>query len=280
MTKSIRIDAALEDVARRLGAMSDSPRLDAEILLARSVDMPRSYLFAHPEDTLDEAACQRLAQVVDRRLSGEPMAYITGMREFWSLQLIVSPATLVPRPETELLVDLALREIPRKADWQILDLGTGSGAVAVALAKERLLCQLTAVDVNPQALAVAQENVRQLDLGNVLCLEGDWTEPVVDREFNVIVSNPPYVRADDAVLAALQWEPAAALVAGCDGLAAIRILARDCGRILCANGVLLIEHGANQQHEVEVILLGHGWTDVECHRDLGGRPRVSVARKP
>lgn len=278
--ESVRIDAALEDATRRLGGISDSARLDAEILLARSIDMPRSYLFAHPEDTLDEAACQRLRKVVERRLSDEPMAYITGIREFWSLELIVSPATLVPRPETELLVELALREIPRNADWKILDLGTGSGAVAVALAKERLLCHLTAVDKSVEALAVAQENVRQLNLSNVTCLEGDWTEPVLGQQFNVIVSNPPYVRADDAVLAALHSEPAAALVAGSDGLAAIRILARDCGGILRANGTLLIEHGADQQHEVEAILLKHGWTAVACHRDLADRPRVSVARKP
>ena len=276
----VRIDTALKEATLRLGTVSDSARLDAEILLARSIDMPRSYLFAHPEDTLDEAACQRLRKVVDRRLAGEPMAYITGIREFWSLELIVSPATLVPRPETELLVELALREIPRKADWKILDLGTGSGAVAVVLARERLLCHVTAVEKSVAALAVARENVRQLNLSNVTCLEGDWTEPVVGQQFNVIVSNPPYVRADDAAVAALHPEPAAALVAGSDGLAAIRILARDCGRILRANGTLLIEHGADQQHEVEAILLKHGWPAVECHLDLAGRPRVSVARKP
>jgi len=276
---SVRIGAALEDVTRRLRGISDSARMDAEILLARSIDMPRSYLFAHPEDTLDEAACQRLRQVVDRRLSGEPMAYITGIREFWSLELMVSPATLVPRPETELLVELALRDIPREAEWKILDLGTGSGAVAVALARERSMCQITAVEKSVEALAVARENVRQLNLSNVTCLEGDWTEPVVGQQFNVIVSNPPYVRDDDAALAVLSHEPAAALVAGSDGLAAIRSLARDCGEILCVNGVLLIEHGTDQQHEVEALLLENGWTDVACHRDLAGRPRVSVARK-
>jgi release factor glutamine methyltransferase len=280
MTESTRIDEVLGDATKRLSDVSDSARLDAEILLSRSIDMPRTYLFAHPEDTLDQAACERLNRLLDRRLSGEPIAYITGTREFWSLQLIVSPATLVPRPETELLVDLALRQIPRDSNWQVLDLGTGSGAIAVAIASERSLCQITAVDKSAAALNVARENVRQLNLGNVTCLEGDWTRPVAGRRFNIVVSNPPYVRADDAALDALGSEPIAALLAGDDGLDAIRILARDCGEILGANGVLLIEHGADQQHDVEKLLLDCGWTDVVCHHDHAGKPRVSVARKP
>jgi len=280
MTESTRIDEVLGSATERLSDVSDSARLDAEILLSRSIDMPRTYLFAHPEDTLDQAACERLNRLLDRRLSGEPIAYITGIREFWSLQLIVSPATLVPRPETELLVDLALRQIPRDANWQILDLGTGSGAIAVAIASERSLCQVTAVDQSAAALEVARENVRQLDLGNVTCLEGDWTRPVAGRQFNIVVSNPPYVRVDDAALDTLGSEPIAALVAGDDGLDAIRILASDCGEILGANGLLLIEHGADQQHDVEKLLLDHGWTGVVCHHDHAGKPRVSVAGKP
>lgn len=280
MTDSTRIDAVLLDATLRLGEVSDSARLDAELLLCRSIDMPRSYLFAHPEDTLDEGALKRLNHLLERRLSGEPMAYITGSREFWSLELVVSPATLVPRPETELLVDLALRQIPRDACWQVLDLGTGSGAIAVAIAKDRPLCEITAVDRSSAALTVAQENIRQLDLANVSCVEGDWVQPVSNRQFDIIVSNPPYVRADDAVLEALAAEPTSALVAGADGLDAIRVLARDCGVILCAKGLLLLEHGADQQREVEEILLEQGWTAIVCHRDLAGLPRVSVASRP
>lgn len=278
MSESNRIDAILGNATTRLADVSDSARLDAELLLCRSIDMPRSYLFAHPEDTLDEAAFERLNLLLERRLSGEPMAYITGMREFWSMELIVSPATLVPRPETELLVDLALRQIPRDTEWQVLDLGTGSGAIAVAIAKERPLCQITAVDQSAAALDVARENVRQLNLGNVTCIEGDWVQPVAGQQFDIVVSNPPYVRADDAALRALTAEPVAALVAGEDGLDAIRVLARDCGSILCADGMLLIEHGADQQSDVESILLERGWTDVVCHRDIAGKPRVSIAR--
>lgn len=279
MTEPMRIDAALQHATQRLREVSDSARLDAEILLGRSIDMPRTYLFSHPEDTLDAAAWQRLDRLLERRLGGEPMAYITGVREFWSLELNVSPATLVPRPETELLVDLALREIPRDAQWQILDLGTGSGAIAVAIAHERRRCQVTAVDNSAAALTVARENVRQLDLANVACLEGHWTEPVAGQQFNIIVSNPPYVRMDDAALVALHSEPSAALVAGKDGLDAIRILARDCGAILRADGVLLLEHGADQQHGVKEILSGQGWTTIVCQRDFAAKPRVSVARR-
>ena len=275
----MRLDAAIADATERLSRVSESPRLDAEILLCRSIDMPRSYLFAHPEDELDELAAARFGAIVERRMSGEPMAYITGTKEFWSHELLVSPATLVPRPETELLVDLALREIPRKAQWQVLDLGTGSGAIAIAIAGERKMCEVTAVDISDAALAVARENVRALALGNVALKAGNWTEPVREQRFDVIVSNPPYVRSDDAALLALRHEPQAALAAGEDGLDAIRVLAGDCLSILRESGLLLIEHGAEQQAAVADLLAQHGWTDICCHNDLAGLPRVTAARR-
>ena len=275
----MRLDAAIADATERLSHISESPRLDAEILLCRTIDMPRSYLFAHPEDELDDLTAGRFASVLERRIAGEPMAYITGIREFWSHELLVSPATLVPRPETELLVELALREIPRKAEWQILDLGTGSGAIAIAIAGERRMCQVTAVDISADALAVARENVRMLALGNVELELGSWTEPLRDRRFNVIVSNPPYVRSDDEALLELQHEPQSALAAGADGLDAIRVLAAECGAILADEGVLLIEHGAEQPVAVAELLEQHGWTDICCHNDLAGLPRVTVARR-
>lgn len=275
----MRLDAAIADAMERLSHSSESPRLDAEILLCRTIDMPRSYLFAHPEDELDDLTAERFASVLERRIGGEPMAYIMGTREFWSHELLVSPATLVPRPETELLVELALREIPRKAEWQILDLGTGSGAIAIAIAGERGMCQVTAVDISPDALAVARENVRMLALGNVELELGSWTEPVRERRFKVIVSNPPYVRSDDEALLKLQHEPQSALAAGADGLDAIRVLAAECGAILADEGVLLIEHGAEQPVAVAELLEEHGWTDICCHNDLAGLPRVTVARR-
>ncbi|HEX5788380.1 MAG TPA: HemK/PrmC family methyltransferase, partial [Woeseiaceae bacterium] len=154
MSEERRLGALLDALTARLAAVSDSPRLDAEILLAQAIDVPRSYLYAHPEDLPDPAAVGRLERLAARREAREPMAYITGMREFWSLELMVTPDTLVPRPETEVLVDLALGEIPRRAEWQLLDLGTGSGAIALAVARERPGCHVTAVDVSAAALAV------------------------------------------------------------------------------------------------------------------------------
>jgi len=274
----MRLDAAISEAVERLSQSSDSARLDAEMLLCRTIDMPRSYLFAHPEDELDVLSLDRFEALVSRRADGEPMAYIIGMREFWSHELLVSPATLVPRPETELLVDLALREIPRKAEWQVLDLGTGSGAIAIALAGERPLCEITATDISVHALAVARENVRQASLANITCIEGNWTEPVHGRQFEIIVSNPPYVRSDDEALKTLRFEPVSALESGPDGLDDIRILAQSCPPILADGGWLMIEHGAEQPDAVASILRAAGYADIACHKDLAGLPRVTVAR--
>ncbi|MBT8080933.1 MAG: peptide chain release factor N(5)-glutamine methyltransferase [Gammaproteobacteria bacterium] len=275
----MRLDAAIAAATERLRDASESPRLDAEILLGRTINMPRSYLFAHPEDELDELTLARFEDVLARREAGMPMAYIMGIREFWSREFAVSPATLVPRPETEILVNLALCEIPRDAAWEVLDLGTGSGAIAVSIACERPLCQVTAVDNSEEALAVARENARALARGNVTCELGNWAEPVQGRTFDVIVSNPPYVRRDDEHLAGLRYEPQAALVAGEDGLDAIRVLAAACGELLVDGGLLLVEHGAVQAAAVADLLGEHGWTEVACHKDLAGLPRVTAARR-
>ncbi len=275
----MRLDVAIADATQRLSQTSESPRLDAEILLCRTIDMPRSYLFAHPEDELDELTLARFDEVLQRRESGVPMAYIMGIREFWSREFAVSPATLVPRPETEMLVNLAVCEIPRDEEWRVLDLGTGSGAIAISIACERPLSAVTAVDISEEALIVARENARALAPGNVECLAGNWTEPVAEQTFNLVVSNPPYVRAADEALLQLQHEPQSALVAGDDGLDAIRVLAADCRNILVAGGLLAIEHGFDQADDVAALLDEHGWTDIQCHNDLAGLPRVTVARQ-
>lgn len=272
-----RIDDLLKDAVRRLESASDSPRLDAEVLLARTIDMPRSYLYAHPEDELDERGLARFRSLLSRRARGEPMAYIMGTREFWSRELVVSPATLVPRPETELLVELALREIPRKTDCRVLDLGTGSGAIAIAIACERPLCEITATDISDAALAIARVNARHLCPGNIDFQQGDWTRPVAGRMFDIIVCNPPYVRADDDALANLSYEPRTALVAGADGLDAIRRLAADCRDLLGPGGILLLEHGTDQAHAVRALLEQYDWSGIVCHNDYSGRPRVTAA---
>ena len=277
MSLPVSIADAISETTARLQDASESPRLDAEILIARAIDMPRSYLFAHPEDELDEAAAERLESTVERRISGEPMAYISGVKEFWSLELMVTPATLVPRPETEILVDRALGQIPRKADWPILDLGTGSGAIALAIASDRPLCTVTATDISADALAVAEQNARQLNLANVEFLLGDWTAPVAGRTFRIIVSNPPYVPEGDPYLEALRAEPDLALAAGPGGLEAIEVLARDCRSIIDAEGMLFVEHGAEQREAVAEILLAYGWASIRCYDDYAGLPRVTSA---
>lgn len=269
----------IKDVAARLKAVSDSPRLDAEVLLSLAIDVPRSYFFSHPEDVPDAAAIARLEKNLTRRLAGEPMAYITGSKEFWSLDLMVTPATLVPRPETEVLVELALREIPGDAEWNILDLGTGSGAIACAIGKERPRSVITAVDKSTEALRVAEQNVRNLDLANVECVEGDWTAPVQDRIFDLIVSNPPYVEEGHDDLERLRREPQTALVSGDDGFDAMRVLARDCTPLLKDGGTIMIEHGFDQEGGVASILAAQGWSSIECHKDYAGLPRITTARR-
>jgi release factor glutamine methyltransferase len=278
MSQSQTIAAALTDATARLRVVTDAPRLEAELLMARAIDMPRSFLFAHPDDELDAAALARLNDTVQRRLAGEPMAYITGIREFWSMELAVSPATLVPRPETELLVDVALRDIPRKAEWQVLDLGTGSGAVALAIGRERPSCYITATDISSDALTAARENANRNSIGNIEFLQGDWVAPVADRTFQAIVSNPPYVRNDDAALAKLQAEPLLALKAGEQGLDAIEVLARDCLSIIADEGLLVLEHGAEQEAAVAELLKAHGWANIRCYKDYSGLPRVTSAK--
>ncbi len=279
VTSEVTIGDAIAEAVARLAESSDSPRLDAELLLARAIDVPRSYLIAHPEDTLDTAAQERLFSAVEKRRGGMPIAYITGEKEFWSLTLMVSPATLVPRPETELLVEQALTLIPRDAELCILDLGTGSGAIALAIAKERPLCRVVATDVSANALAIAKENARQLDVDNVTFLQGDWTAPVAGQTFDMIVCNPPYVRAGDPALGALAYEPQTALVAGADGLDAIRRIAAEAGAVLVDGGTLLVEHGADQEQDVARLFAERGWTDVRCFDDLAGLPRVTRASR-
>jgi len=170
-----------------------------------------------------------------------------------------------------------LREIPRDADWRILDLGTGSGAIALAIASDRQLCDVTAVDISPEALAIAQQNARQLTISNISFLEGDWTEPVANQRFNVICSNPPYVSEGDEALKALAAEPMLALLSGDSGLDAIELLARDCVSIIAESGLLFLEHGATQKEQVAEILKSYGWTSIQCYDDYAGHPRVTCA---
>ena len=277
MNEFLKIAAALADGTEQLRGVSDSPRLDAELLLAQALDVPRSYLFAHPEDALDRAALERFCSSLDRRSDDLPLAYISGEKEFWSMTLIVSPDTLVPRPETELLVDQALQHIPKNENFSILDLGTGCGAIALAIAKERPHCDITATDVSDAALAVARENANRLALANVEFLCGDWTAPVAGKTFDIIASNPPYVPEADPNLERLKHEPQMALLSGKDGLDAIRRISAEAQSVLRPGGTLLIEHGDNQAEEIARILSADGWGEISQVNDLAGKPRVTIA---
>lgn len=275
----LRIDNALLRARDALAPVSESPRLDAELLLARALDVTRSFLVAHSDEEIDGDAAERFEAAVDKRISGMPLAYITGEKEFWSMKLAVTPATLVPRPDTEILVDHALRLIPHESTQHVLDLGTGSGAVALAIAAERPQCELVATDICDKALTVAKENAGRLQLPNVEFVCGNWLEPVQDRRFDMIVSNPPYIAVDDPHFNGLRFEPRLALAAGHDGLDAFRTIAARAIDVLNPGGNILLEHGESQQDPVADILSGHGWSNVDCKKDLAGRPRVTIARK-
>lgn len=279
LNEFLKIETALSDGTEQLRSVSDSPRLDAELLLARALDVPRSYLFAHPEDALDPGAVDRFSTAIERRSGGFPIAYITGEKEFWSMTLVVSPDTLVPRPETEVLVDQALQRIPCDGEFSVLDLGTGSGAIALAIARERSNCDITATDFSDGALAVARQNANQHALANVEFLSGDWTEPVAGRTFDLIVSNPPYVPAADPDLEALKYEPRLALAAGDDGLDAIRRISVEAKAVARDGGALIIEHGDRQQEAVARIFAADGWIAISHVNDLAGKPRVTIANR-
>ena len=252
-------------------------RADAEALLLQVLGKPRSWLYAHADDALDAEVQTAFAALVARRAAGEPVAYLTGRRGFWTLELEVTPATLIPRPETELLVELALQRLPRDAAVRVADLGTGSGAIALALASERPRAQLVATDASADALAVARRNAQRLGTGNVRFVQGDWLAPLAGERFELIVSNPPYIEAADLHLAQgdLRYEPTAALASGADGLDAIRRIVADAPAHLEAGGWLLLEHGWNQGEAARALLRAAGYAQAFTAQDLEARDRVS-----
>lgn len=269
--------ALIDKAAAELAVASPAPRLDAELLLAHALGKERSYLRAYPEKHLDTQALEVFRGLLAARKGGEPIAYLTSKREFWSLPLKVTTATLIPRHETELLVELALQRIPKSAAWRLLDLGTGSGAVALALAHERPRCRITATDLSAPALAVAVENAADLGLANVEFLDGDWFIPLGKRQFHLIVSNPPYVREGDPHLKMgdVRFEPHSALTAGSDGLRDLSRIIASAPRYLEQGAWILLEHGHDQGPAVRALLSEHGFHDVTTSRDLHGVERAS-----
>ncbi len=260
---------------RRQLAASPSADLDAELLLAHVLGCSRAALAAAPERELNAAQAQALAGLAARRRDGEPVAYLTGRRAFWTLDLEVTPDVLVPRPETELLVEAALEELRAVAGPSVLDLGTGSGAIALAIASERPDAFVTAVDSSAAALAIAARNAKRLQIGNVRFLHGSWYGPAAADQYRAIVSNPPYVAEDDPLLAALVCEPRSALVAGPEGLDALAEVCAGAPPQLVTGGLLIVEHGAGQGPAVRTMMAGAGLRRVATLNDLAGLPRAT-----
>jgi release factor glutamine methyltransferase len=262
----------------RLQRVTDQPGHEAEILLAAALGKSRAWVMAHPDERiLDCEATDRYEAYVTRRSHGEPVAYVLGEKEFWSLPLEVTPDVLVPRPETELVVELALTHLPRDQEARVLDLAAGSGAIALALARELPRTTVVGTDISAAAIAVARRNAQRLGLANVQFRTGNWFDPVTGERYDLIASNPPYIaESDDRVEPAVRrFEPHAALFGGADGLEALRVIAGTAAHHLSPGGWLVVEHGDRQGLAVRELLRAGGFADVKTHQDLAGLDRCT-----
>ena len=260
--------------------MCNSECLDSELLLAAVLEVPRSYLYTHPANNLTQDQQSRFNTLLQRRKRGEPIAYILGTKAFWTLDLEVNQDTLIPRPATELLVELALHYLPATAACQVIDLGTGSGAIALSLAQERPHWQLTASDNYPNTLAVAKRNAERYQLSHINFVLSDWCKQLPAMQVDAIVSNPPYIRMDDAHLEQgdLRFEPQHALASGRDGLTALRTIITESHTLLKPGGYLLVEHGYDQGEAVRNLMKVADYIEIKQYRDLESHERVVVGR--
>jgi len=276
------IRTLLDEGAAQLGRVAEAPRREAELLLGAALGRTRAWLLAHPEERiLDCEATDRYEAYVTRRRLGEPVAYLLGEKEFWSLPLAVGPGVLIPRPETELLVERALAHLPQDRPCTVLDLATGSGAVALAIAQERPLARVVATDCATVAVVTARANAARLGLADrVQVLAGEWYSPVAAQAFDLVVSNPPYIAADDPRVepAVRQFEPREALFAGPTGLEALQQIVAGAPGHLVAGGWLVLEHGDTQGEAVRALLANAGFVEIRTHRDLGGHERCTEGR--
>lgn len=272
------IREALTDATESLRPHIDEARLDANLLLEFSLKKSRAWLVAHDDEALDEPAQQSYQALLSRRINGEPLAYITGEKEFWSLNFKVTADVLIPRPDTELLVETALEKISPES--RLLDLGTGSGAIACALAHERQDIDITATDVSEAALRIATENAATHCSGRIQLLHSDWFSALKNCQYDIIVSNPPYVENNDPHLPALSHEPRSALTAGSDGLDDIRQIIDQARNHLSGQGWLMLEHGSEQGDAVRELLVAAGYVSIETRQDLAGLDRVTIGTVP
>ena len=267
--------------ANTLQQVSESWKLDAELLMAEAIEQSREYLFTWPDQELTQPQLKKFDDYCGRRLLNEPIAYILGRQAFWDFELIVNSSVLIPRPETELLVETALELLDNSVTAAVLDLGTGSGAIALALAANNKRWSVTAVDSSESALGVAADNAKLLQFSNIEFVQTSWCDGLPTEHFDLIAANPPYVEAGDKHLSegSLPFEPIAALVAEENGLADIRAIAKQSRYCLKKNSWLLIEHGFQQKLAVEKILVDTGYANIECVKDLAGLDRLTKAQR-
>lgn len=277
----LTIKNILTSAIKQLTSVSASARLDCELLLSFVLNKPRTYLHAWPDVTPSDEEQMKFNQLLQRRLQGEPVAHILGERGFWSLELKVTSDTLIPRPDTERLVELALEIIPDNAQWNILDLGTGTGAIALSLAKEHPLCHITAIEQSAAALEIAKENAVRNKISNITFIQSHWFDELNndDSKFEMIVSNPPYIKENDPHLEQgdVRFEPLSALSSGTDGLDDIRLIIKKSRGHLKKNGALLLEHGYDQAEAVCALLKTAKFSQVNDFKDYNDNPRVAVA---
>jgi len=273
---STTIRQLLQQATEQLTPVSKTARLDAEVLLAHILKKERVYFLTWPEKPVDPSTQQHYMSLLKRRTQGEPVAYIIGSREFWTLHLSVNTDTLIPRPETEILVQESLHLLREDTPYDIVDLGSGSGAIALAIASERPLCHIVGVDQSTQAVQLATENARQLALDNVTFQQGDWLAGFADHSVDMIVSNPPYVAAGDPHMSEgdVRFEPTSALLAGPEGLDAYIKILPEAQRCLRPKSWLLMEHGYDQQDRLGELMAQSGFRDIHGIKDFSGQPRV------
>jgi len=271
----MNFSTTLKITALKFKPISTTPLLDAELLLAHALQVKREFFYAHGENEFIPNSC--FEDLVARRMQGEPIAYILGKKEFWSLELMVTPDVLIPRPETELLVELALQKLATQKSLKILDLGTGSGAIALALKHERPNWEIHAIDSSAAALKIAQQNAASLGL-KINFIHSDWFGSIAKQRFDAIISNPPYVAANDAHLVQLKYEPQAALVAGANGLAALSLIIKNVDNYLVKKGWLIIEHGFDQSTSVIRLLQKEKFHNIATYYDLAHNPRATAGQ--
>lgn len=282
---TLNIRQVLLEAQQKLALISSDAyqaRLEVQLLLQTALKVDRAWLISHENDALEANIHAVFEASLLRRLQGEPIAYILGYREFYGLELMVTPDTLIPRPDTETLVEAALVKLPRNVDSTVLDLGTGSGAIALAIAKHRPQARVIAVDVSIAALVVAKNNAQHLNVSNIEFNESNWFDALEHKRFDIIVSNPPYIEQDDVHLKQgdLRFEPLSALAAGVDGLDDIRHIISNCLIYLNPQGWLMLEHGYNQAGAVADLMAEIGLVDIATIQDLGGNDRVTIGKHP